>query len=216
MLLALLAVGVAVLFGGQKATRRVSTDMLELLPRDELDPTIKLARQTASGRLGKTLLLALSDRAHPDQAPTAAAALVAGELGRSPLFNGVFTGMKADDKDRLQAWFFERRLPLRLPGWLDGMAARWRQEKGAGGGGAAEPDPAWLANAAAADLQEFQNTSDALAYQERLPSDPLLLIPALLSVFGDEDKTTASDVAGGTLTLPGNPSATTPLEMLQP
>ena len=200
-LVVLLGVGLAVLFGVQKATRRVSTDMLELLPRDELDPTIKLARQTASGRLGKTLLFALSDRVHPDRPPTDAAALVAGELGRSPLFNGVFTGMKADDKDRLQAWFFERRLPLRLPVWLDGMAARWQKEKGPGS--PAEPDPAWLANAAATDLQEFQNTSDALAYQERLPSDPLLLIPALLSVFGDEDKTTASDVAGGALVATG-------------
>ena len=200
VLLLVLAIGVGILFGVQKATRRVSTDMLELLPRDELDPTIKLARQTASGRLGKTLLFAVSDPTHPGKAPTAAAALLATELGGSPLFAGVFTGMKADDKERLQAWFFERRLPLRLPGWLDAMTALFHQEKGAAAG---DPDPAWLATRTAADLQEFQNTSDALAYQERLPSDPLLLIPALLSVFGDEDKTTASDVAGGSLVATG-------------
>ena len=175
--------------------------MLELLPRDELDPTIKLARQTASGRLGKTLLFALSNPAHPEKAPTEAAALIAAVLGRSSLFSGVFTGMKAEDKDRLQTWFLERRLPLRLPVWLDGMAARWHQEKGAAA--QAEPDPAWLANTAEADLQEFQGTSDALAYQERLPSDPLLLIPGLLSVFGDDDKSTASDVSGGALVTTG-------------
>ena len=201
VLLGLLVVGLAVLFGVQQAAHRVSTDMLELLPRDELDPTIKLARQTASGRLGKTLLFALSDPEHPEKPPTEAAALVAAELGGNSLFTGVFTGMKAGDKERLQAWFLERRFPLRLPVWFDGMAARWRQEKSAAA--TSEPDPGWLANAAAADLQEFQNTSDALAYQERLPSDPLLLIPGLLSVFGDDDKSTASDVSGGALVTTG-------------
>ena len=52
-------------------------------------------------------------------------------------------------------------------------------------------------------MQEFQNTSDALAYQERLPSDPLLLIPGLLTAFGNEDRATASDVAGGSLDATG-------------
>ena len=82
-----------------------------------------------------------------------------------------------------------------------GMMTRWHQEKGAGAAG--EPDAGWLANTAAADLQEFQGTSDALAYQERLPSDPLLLIPGLLAVFGDDEKSTASDVAGGALVTTG-------------
>lgn len=201
VLLALLLAGVGVLFGVQKAGRRISTDVLELLPRDQLDSTIKLARQTVSGRFGRTLLLALVDPAHPDKPPTEAAAAMAAELRASPAFDDVFTGLKSDDKERLQTWFFERRLALRLPVWLDGMRTRWTKENGAAGG---EPDPAWLAAQAAADLQEFQASSDALAYQERLPSDPLLLIPALLSAFGDEDMTTASEVAGGALAATGS------------
>ncbi len=200
ILLAVLAVGLGVLLGVQKAGRRITTDALDLLPRDELDATIKLARQTTTGRFGRTLLFALVDSDHPDKPPAEAVAALAADLGRNPAFNAVFTGLKSDDKDRLQRWFFERRLALRLPVWLDGMTARWTREKGSGGG---EPDPAWLASAAAGDLQEFQNTSDALAYQERLPSDPLLLIPALLTIFGDEDKTAASEVAGGALTATG-------------
>ncbi len=199
-LLVLLLLGAAVLFGVQGAGNRISTDPLELLPRDELDPTIRLARQTASGRLGKTLLFALSDPDHPEKPPTDAAALMAAELAASPAFSGVFTGMKGNDKDRLQAWFFERRLSLRLPVWFETMEGRWRKEKGVQVGG---PDDGWLATTAAADLQTFQNTSEALAYQDRLPSDPLLLIPALLTVFGDEDKTTASDAAGGGLATTG-------------
>ncbi len=201
LLLTLLGVGLAILFGAQHASHRVSTDVLELLPRDQLDATIKLARQTVSGRFGRTLLFSLSDPAHPDKPPTQAAAAMGAEMARNPVFSGVFTGLTGEGKDRLQRWFLDRRLAWRLPVWLDGMAARWRKEKGASA--PTDPDPAWLAAAAAADLQDFQNTSDALAYQERLPSDPLLLIPGLLTAFGNEDRATASDVAGGSLTATG-------------
>ena len=201
VLLLLLAAGAAILFLGQHASRRISVDVLELLPRDEQDPTIRLARQTVSGRFGRTLYIALYDTAHPDKPPVEAAALVAGELRADPAFGEVFTGLDAASKDRLQQWFLDRRLALRLPVWLDNMAARWRKEKGPEA--PPEPDPAWLAAAAATDLGEFQNSADALAYEERLPTDPLLLIPTLLSVFGDQDKAAAGSVAGGALTKKG-------------
>ena len=200
-LLAMLVVGLAILFGVEHANRRVSTDVLELLPRDQLDATIKLARQTVSGRFGRTMLFSLADPAHPDKPPTQAAAAMGTELARSPAFSGVFTGLTSESKDRLQQWFFDRRLALRMPAWLDGLTARWRQEKGVAA--PAEPDPAWLAATADADLQEFQGTSDALAYQDHLPSDPLLLIPGLLTAFGNEDRATASDVGGGSLSAIG-------------
>ena len=201
VLLLLLAAGGAILFWGQHASQRISVDVLELLPRDEQDPTIRLARQTVSGRFGRTLYIALHDTAHPDKPPVEAAALVAGELRADPAFGDVYTGLDAAGKDRLQQWFLDRRLALRLPVWLDGMVARWHKEKGPDA--APEPDPGWLAAAAANDLGEFQNSSDALAYEERLPTDPLLLIPALLAVFGDQDKAAAGSVAGGALTKTG-------------
>ena len=112
LLLTALAVGLAILVGGQHAGRRVSTDVLELLPRDQLDSTIKLARQTVSGRFGRTLLFSLADRAHPDKAPTQAAAAMGAELAANPAFNGVFIGLTNEGKDRLQQWFFDRRLAL--------------------------------------------------------------------------------------------------------
>ncbi len=201
VLLFLLVAGGVILFRVQNAPKRISVDVLELLPRDEQDPTIRLARQTVSGRFGRTLYVALHDTAHPDKAPVEAAALVAGELRANPAFADVFTGLDPAAKDRLQQWFLDRRLALRLPAWFDAMTARWRKEKGPNA--SAEPDSAWLAAAAAADLGEFQNTSDALAYQERLPSDPLLLIPGLLSVFGSQDKATAGSMAGGALVKKG-------------
>ncbi|MBE7213528.1 MAG: hypothetical protein INR65_21130, partial [Gluconacetobacter diazotrophicus] len=125
ILLLLLAAGAAVLFAGQHASRRISVDVLELLPRDEQDPTIRLARQTVSGRFGRTLYIALHDTAHPDKPPVDAAALVAGELRANPAFDAVFTGLDDAAKERLQQWFVDRRLALRLPVWLDGMEARW-------------------------------------------------------------------------------------------
>ena len=199
ILLLVLVAGGVILFYGQHAAKRISVDVLELLPRDEQDPTIRLARQTVSGRFGRTLYVALHDTAHPGKPPTAAAALVAGELRANPAFGDVFAGLDATSKDRLQQWFLDRRLSLRLPVWLDGMTARWRKEKGPDA--TPDPAPAWLA--AAADLNDFQNSADALAYQERLPTDPLLLIPALLSVFGDQDKAAAGSLGGGALTKKG-------------
>ena len=85
VLVFLLAVGGWILFSVQHAPRRISVDVLELLPRDEQDPTIRLARQTVSGRFGRTLYIALHDTAHSDRAPVEAAALVAGELRANPV-----------------------------------------------------------------------------------------------------------------------------------
>lgn len=198
LLAALLVLGLAILFGVQQAPRRISVDVLELLPRDELDPTIRLARQTVSGRFGRTELIALADPRNPAQAPVAAAAAIAAGLARDPAFNAAFCGLDQAAKDRLQQWFVARRLALRLPFWLDAMRARWAQEKRAG-----DPEVSWLARAVVADLLDFQSSPDALALGDKLPGDPLLLIPGLLAVFGDDEKSTASDVAGGALTAQG-------------
>jgi predicted exporter len=193
-----LVLGLALLFGPERAMHRVSVDVLDLLPRDELDPTIRMARQTVSGRFGRTLLIALSDTAHPKEPPTQAAAKIAGRLAGDPAFAGAFTGLTAGSKDRLAQWFFVRRLPIRLPIWLDGMRARWQKEQG--GGAAGEPPAAWLASKAVAELQDFQASPEADAAQDLIPRDPLLLIPSLLGVFSEQDKSTATDVSGGALT----------------
>ncbi len=181
--------------------RRVSVDVLDLLPRDELDPTIRLARQTVSGRFGRTVLIALCDTAHPKQAPTEAAARIAGRLAGDPSFAGAFTGLTPESKDRLGQWFFARRLPIRLPVWFDAMRTRWQKEKGAAA--ADDPPAEWLAAQAVADLQAFQGSPEAGAAQDLIPRDPLLLIPGLLAIFSDQDKSTATDVSGGALTATG-------------
>ena len=199
VLLLLLGLGLAILFFVQGAPRRTSVDVLELLPRDQFDPTIRLARQVASGRLGRTMLLALSDSQNLGKAPVEAAAKFAAGLSGEPSFSGAFAGLGAGDKDRVAKWFFTRRLSLRAPFWLDAMTERWHKEKGSD----SRPDTDWLAAAAANDLQEFQESPDAAAYQEPLRADPLLLMPGLVSLFGDDEKSSASEAIGGSMTAAG-------------
>ena len=195
-----LLLGLGILYA-QHASKRISVDVLELLPRDEQDTTIRLARQTVTGRFGRTLLLALSDPAHPDKPPTQGAAAMAADLRASGVFNDAFSGMTPEAKDRLQVGFSRTdwRCDCRCGSTRCVPAGTRKKDR---------PRPptrtaVWLAANADTDLQEFQNTSDALAYQERLPTDPLLLIPGLLSVFGNDDKSTAGDVAGGALMTTG-------------
>jgi predicted exporter len=201
ILVLFLLLGLGLLLGPEHAPKRVSVDVLDLLPRDELDPTIRLARQTVSGRFGRTLLIALSDTAHPRQPPVQAAAKIAGQLAANPAFAGAFTGLTPESKDQLGRWFFARRLPIRLPIWLDGLRARWQKQKGAPAG---DPPADWLATQAVADLQDFQGSPEADAAQDLIPRDPLLLIPSLLAIFSDQDKSTASDVSGGALAATGS------------
>ena len=196
LLLLFFLVGLGILLGPQHALRRTSVDVLDLLPHDQQDPTISLARGTANGRFGRTMLLALADSAHPDKAPVEAARRIAESLAADPSFAGTFSGLTEANKERLGQWFFDRRLPLRLPVWLDAQTARWRQEKGASAG---DPDPAWLAAQAVQALNDFQASPDALAAQELLPRDPLLLVPGLLEVFTGNERSTKG-VSGGALT----------------
>lgn len=204
-LLLLLALAVTLLLGPQHALRRLSVDALDLLPRDEQDPTIRLARQTAGGRFGRTMLFALSDAKNPGQPPTAAAARFAQLLAADPSVAGAFAGLDDAGRDRLGQWFFERRLPLRFPVWLEELSARWQRENPGQGDNptaAAQPPSDWLAARAAERLNDFLLAPEADAARDLLPRDPLLLIPALLETFGGDEKSTKG-VSGGALTGEG-------------
>ncbi len=204
ILLLFLLAGLGILFGPQRALRRMSVDVLDLLPHDQQDPTISLARGTANGRFGRTMLLALSDSAHPDKPPVEAARKLAATLAADPAFAGTFSGLTEASKERLGKWFFDRRLPLRMPAWLDAQRAKWQQENNPQPATrnpqlASDPDPAWLAVRAVQALNDFQASPDALAAQELLPRDPLLLVPGLLEVFSANERA-EKGVTGSALT----------------
>ena len=180
-LLAFLALGLAVLFGVQHAHRRVTVDVLDLLPTDQQDPTIVLARQGSTGRPGRAMFIALSDARNPAKAPLESARQLAAELRAQPqLFADAFAGFDAAARQRLTGFFFDRRVALRLPVWFDAKNQQWLEEKKTG-----EPDPTWLAMTTADDLRDFLSTPDAMAMSDLLPRDPLLLLPTFLNELAD-------------------------------
>ncbi len=202
LLIALLAIGLVVLFGVQHGHRRVTVDVLDLLPSDQRDPAIALARQAATGRPGRTMLFALSNAKDPAKAPLVAAHALAADLNQRPAeFAGAFSGFGATERERLTKFFFDRRLALRLPAWFEGKAAAW-----VAAGKSGVPDPAWMAGATATELQEFLATPDAMAATELIPRDPLLLLPTFINELADlasAGLTTGGGSADSGMSAPG-------------
>ena len=191
-LLALLAAGLAVLFGVQHAHRRVTVDVLDLLPSDQTDPSIVLARQGATGRPGRAMFIALYDAKNLTRPPLAAARRLAAELRARPqLFADVFSGFDAAARQRLTGFFFDRRVALRLPVWFEAKQQQWRDEKKTG-----DPEPAWLGSTTADDLRDFLATPDAMAMSDLIPRDPLLLLPTFLNELADLTSAGLSTGAG--------------------
>lgn len=181
VLAAVCALGLFVLFGVQKAARRVTVDVLDLLPADQRDPAIALARQAAVGRPGRAMLFAISDAKAPQQAPVAAAQKLAAALQAQPkLFKAAFSGFDAAARERLTKFFFDQRLALRLPAWFESKSRAWVAD-----GRSGPPEADWMAEKAAAELQEFLATPEAMAMSTLIPRDPLLLLPTFLGDLAD-------------------------------
>ncbi len=180
-LAALCALGLGVLLGVQRAPKRVTVDVLDLLPADQRDPAIALARQAAVGRPGRAMLFALSDAKAPQKAPVVAAQKFAAALGAQPkLFDAAFSGFDAAARERLTKFFFDQRLALRLPAWFEAKSRAWAAD-----GKSGPPEVDWMAEKTAAELQEFLATPEALAMSELIPRDPLLLLPTFLADLAD-------------------------------
>jgi predicted exporter len=152
--------------------RRITTDVLDLIPAGERSPELALVRSLANEQQARVALFALQE-SDPAKREAAAAAFAAA-LRTSPAFVEVVRMGEVGGNDALARQVFEQRLALLLPGWL---AARQGEY-------AAQPRsdswPAWLAEASAARLEAFLPRTEALAFQDLLPADPLLLLPNLL------------------------------------
>ena len=153
---------------------KISTDVLDLLPRDERSPEIAMVRSLASEQQARIALFALKFSA-TTPAPTrdAATAAFVTALSASPAFAEVTRLDDTSARDTLGREVFERRFDLLFPGWL--AARRTDYVRLA----PSIPWPEWLAARTATELQAFLAKPEALAFQELLPSDPLLLVPAL-------------------------------------
>ncbi len=152
---------------------KISTNVIDLIPADEREPELHVLRTLANEQQARVVLLALSaPAAPPDKAADAFIATLAGD----PSFAEV---RRADDtaaRDALGRFFFERSTDYLLPGWIERHRAEFAQT--------GRPDAEWtdwLAARTVDELDAYLHTPESAAFQDLIPSDPLLLLPRLAS-----------------------------------
>ncbi|MFT3868090.1 MAG: hypothetical protein QM715_06280 [Nibricoccus sp.] len=159
--------------------RKVSTDVLELIPADEREPELALVRQLANDRIARVVLLVL--RFSETQSGGEAKALrermtdkFIETLRGSPAFAEVVRLGDTQAFVPVGKHIFDQRLDLLLPAKL----ASWKTEYDTG---PRRTDFAhWAAEKTASELSAFLAKPEAMAFQDMLPSDPLLLVPRAL------------------------------------
>lgn len=142
-------------------SRAVSTDVLDLLPPGEQAPELALVRSLASEREARTMLLLLADR-EGEPAPLEQTQRFVEALRRSGAFVEAIALGDPSWRDAAGRTLFALRFPLLLPGWL------------------ARHEGAPRAEGVADELRAFLERPEALAYQDLIAADPLLLVPGAL------------------------------------
>ncbi len=175
-------IAIAVLLGGAWLARldyskKISSDVLDLIPVDERAPELTLVRSLASQAEARTMFFVLT-AADGKFADAAAATRFATELAHDPAFDQALLIGDTATRDALGKELFEQRLTLLFPRWL-----QERETAFAATGGAPGTFSDWLAHDTAKTLGQFLTTPEALAFQEMIPSDPLLLIPRAAEQF---------------------------------
>jgi len=159
--------------------RKISSDVLDLIPADEREPELTLVRSLAGEAESRAMFFVLTD-ANDAPAPAAAAIRFAKQLSADPAFDqAVFMG-DAAPRDALGAELFAQRFNLLFPRWL----AKEHAGFAASGGKPGDFSP-WLAGEAAKQLNRFLETPEALAFQDTIPADPLLLLPRAVERLKD-------------------------------
>ncbi|MGH7997396.1 MAG: hypothetical protein ACREFX_13705, partial [Opitutaceae bacterium] len=99
-------------------SRKISTNVLDLVPRNERSPELALVRSLAQGVQARVLLFVLRDPGHPGTAPAGAAKQFASLLAADPAFadTEVLGGGAAEE--RMGRALFAHRFSLLLPSWL--------------------------------------------------------------------------------------------------
>ncbi len=190
---------IAALLGGAWLLRldysqKISSDVLDLIPADERAPELTLVRSLASQAEARTMFFVLTgDKGAP--ASIEAATRFTTELGKDPAFDQVLFMGDTAARDALGRELFEQRFNLLFPIWLSE-----RKAAHAAAGASAGEFSAWLAKDSSTALSRFLETPEALAFQEMIPTDPLLLMPGAVERLKE----------GLALVQPAAASATTP------
>lgn len=138
---------------------KITTDVLELIPSAERAPEIALVRELASQAEGRTMLFELTD-AQGAPAPLPVAQVFRAALANQPGLAQVIALGDTAWRDAIGKELFEQRMPLLFPTWL-----------------AARPTTEDLATDVARRLKNFTTQPEAMAFQDLVPADPLLLLP---------------------------------------
>lgn len=152
--------------------QKISTDVLDLIPTDERSPELSLVRSLVGDRQAKTMMFAL--RSGEVAAPGDAAKRFTEALRASGLFSDVVILSDTASRDALGKFVFDHRFDLLLPAWLEE-----RQREFAVTQHPVAEFPVWLAEQTAERLDKFVAQPESVAFQDLLPSDPILLVPAL-------------------------------------
>lgn len=153
-------------------TRKISTDVLDLIPAGESAPELALVRQMASQSEARVMLFAL---ARLDGGPVSEdeAARFAAALAADPAFDQAQVMGDSSLSESLGRTLLEQRFTLLFPKWLAEMRRRHA---------AVDPEDfeTLVAGNAAEALELFLSMPEAVAFQELVPADPLLLLPSAL------------------------------------
>ena len=159
--------------------RKISSDVLDLIPADERAPELTLVRSLASQAEARAMFFVLTT-ADGKPAPAEAATRFAGELAKTASFDQALFMGDTSARDALGHELFEQRFALLFPLWLAKEKSNYAATHGT-----SEQFPQWLAKKSAANLSQFLATPEALAFEEMIPSDPLLLMPGAVDRLKD-------------------------------
>jgi predicted exporter len=155
-------------------TRAISTDVLDLIPAGERTPELVLVRALAGETEARVMLFALTTTGDRPASPDAARQF-ASALASDPAFAEAWALDDPTPRDAIGRELFDRRLTLLFPFWLHDQAAA-----ASVAGIDATQFGDWAAGRAVTALGDFLATPQALAFQDLVPKDPLLLMPGVL------------------------------------
>ncbi len=147
-------------------SRAISTDVLDLIPTNERDPELAVVRGLASDAEARTMLFVLTT-ADGRGASVETARRFAAELAGQPEFTQAIALADPSWRDGAGRALFELRFTLLFPTWL---RARGSVD---------------VPRIAARELKTFLEQPEALAFQDLVPADPLLLLPTTLGRMKD-------------------------------
>ena len=158
---------------------KISSDVLDLIPADERAPELTLVRSLASQAEARTMLFELTGPGGKPASAEAAARFVTVLVDGAAFDQAVVMGDVAA-RDAIGRELFAQRFTLLFPLWLHEKAAAYTAT---GGSPAGFSD--WLAQDTAGALTRALAAPEALAFQDLIPADPLLLMPAAIDRLKD-------------------------------